>query len=136
MLPLRYARGWRAVSIVLLIVVMAAAVAPVVWLWPDRVRLVAWFGAIDKWMHGITFAVLALWFSGQYRRDSYWRIAVGLIAFGLLIELCQRMVSYRSSEWFDVAANTAGIIVGLAIATAGVGGWSLRFESWLNSRRA
>jgi VanZ family protein len=115
---------------------MAAAVAPVVWLWPDRVRLVAWFGAIDKWMHGITFAVLALWFSGQYRRDSYWRIAVGLIAFGLLIELCQRMVSYRSSEWFDVAANTAGIIVGLAIATAGVGGWSLRFESWLNSRRA
>ena len=136
MLPLRYVQGWRTVGVVLLLFVLAAAVAPAVWLWPDRVRIVSWFGGIDKWAHAVTFAVLAIWFSGQYRRSSYWRIAVGLLVFGMLIELCQRMISYRSAEWFDVAANTVGIAVGLAIAAIGVGGWSLRFESWLLARRA
>lgn len=136
MLPLNYAPRWRTASIVLLLAVLLAAITPAVWFWPDRVGLALWFGAVDKWAHAATFAALAVWFAGQYRARSYWRIAIGLIVFGLLIELCQRMVSYRTAEWFDVAADGIGIIIGLAIAIAGIGGWSLRFESWLINRRA
>lgn len=91
---------------------------------------------MDKWLHGITFALLAIWFAGQYRPRSYWRIGAGLMIFGLLIEGCQRLVSYRSAEWFDVAADSAGIIIGLTVATAGIGGWSLRVEDWYLRRRA
>lgn len=132
MLPLRYAGRWRAASIVLLVLVLAATMMPMVWLWPDRRQFVTWFVGVDKWLHGITFVFLALWFAGQYRTGWYWRICTGLILFGVLIEACQRLVTYRSSDPFDIVADTIGIVAGLLIALAGPGGWSLRFEQRLS----
>jgi VanZ family protein len=132
MLPLRYVRGWRVAGFTLLAAVLLASLMPMVWLWPERGGFVSLFAHADKWLHGMGFVVLTVWFAGQYRRRSYWRIATGLLAFGVLIEACQRMVSYRSSDWLDVAANAAGITVGLAIALAGLGGWSL----WIENRFA
>jgi VanZ family protein len=134
MLPLQHARRWQMASTFLLLAVLSATLLPVVWFWSDKFEVLSWFESIDKWLHGITFLVLSIWFAGQYRPSSYWRIAVGLLAFGLLIEICQRMVSYRTAEWFDVAADAAGIILGLAIAIAGAGGWCLRVESWIARR--
>ena len=133
MLPLRYASRWRLASMMLLLLVLASMLMPVMWFWPDRREFVNWFVGVevDKWLHGITFAMLALWFSGQYRRESYWRIGAGLIAFGIFVEACQRLVTYRSADWFDVVANITGIVIGLLIAAAGPGGWSLRLENWL-----
>lgn len=130
MLPLRYALGWQAVSAVLLLLALAGAVMPAIWLWPDRMRIENWVENLDKWAHLLTFAFLAVWFAGQYRRGSYWRIAAGLVGFGILIELCQRMVGYRSAEWLDLGADVAGVVIGLAIGLAGAGGWSQRFETW------
>lgn len=134
MLPLQHARRWQMASTFLLLAVLSATLLPVVWFWSDKFEVLSWFESIDKWLHGITFMMLSVWFAGQYRPSSYWRIAVGLLAFGLLIEICQRMVSYRTADGFDVAADAAGIIVGLAIATAGAGGWCLRVESWIARR--
>ena len=134
MLPLEFTLRWRIASAVLLLAVLAAAIMPAVWFWPNRGQMGGWIEGIDKWVHAGTFAVLAIWFSGQYRVRSYWRIAIGLFAFGLLIEACQRMVVYRTAEWYDVAADAGGIIVGLCIASAGLGGWCLRFEAWLQNR--
>ncbi|MDJ0813253.1 MAG: VanZ family protein [Woeseiaceae bacterium] len=130
MLPLRYAARWRVTGLLFLVIVLLASMMPAGWLWPDRQEFVSWFTHADKWMHGIVFATLAVWFAGQYSRGSYWRIAVGLLAFGVLIEACQRLVGYRTSEWLDVAADAAGIAVGLAIALAGLGGWS----QWIENR--
>lgn len=129
MLPLRYAARWRMAGLVILALVLLASLAPVFWFFPDRAGFATWFDHADKWMHGIAFVVLAVWFAGQYRPRSYWRIAVGLLAFGALIEACQGMVTYRSAEWLDIAANAAGIAAGLALAVAGLGGWSLRVEN-------
>ena len=136
MLPLQYARRWQFASVILLLLVLMLTLMPAVWFWSDRRQFASWFFDMDKWLHGITFALLAIWFAGQYRPRSYWRIGAGLMIFGLLIEACQRLVSYRSAEWFDVAADSAGIIIGLTVATAGIGGWSLRVEGWYLRRRA
>jgi VanZ family protein len=136
MLPLRYARHWRVASLVLLLMVLAATLMPAVWFWPDRRQFVAWFIDFDKWLHGITFVFLAIWFAGQYRPRSYWRIGIGLVFFGVLIEACQRLVTYRSAELFDIVADSIGIAVGLVIAMTGLGGWSLRIETWYDRRRA
>lgn len=132
MLSLRYARRWQIAGIFLLVIVLAAALVPADWFWPEGPH--SPFFLSDKWLHGTTFAALALWFSGQYARHSYWRLMTGLVAFGLLIEVTQRMVSYRTADWMDLLADLLGVAVGMAIALAGAGGWCLRFEEWLNNR--
>jgi VanZ family protein len=136
MLPLRHAWRWQMGSVFLLLAVLAATLMPVVWFWSGKVELLVWITSIDKWLHGVTFLVLTVWFAGQYRPLSYWRVVVGLLAFGLIIEICQRMVSYRTADWFDVAADAAGITIGIAVAIAGAGGWCLRVENWFHSRSA
>ncbi|HSN52560.1 MAG TPA: VanZ family protein [Woeseiaceae bacterium] len=128
MLPLRYALRWQAASAALLLLVLASALLPAIWFWPDRVRMESWLAHLDKWAHVAAFALLAVWFAGQYRRAAYWRIAAGLVGFGVLIEICQRAVGYRSAEWLDIGADVAGIVIGLVIGLAGAGGWSQRFE--------
>ncbi len=134
MLPLRYTRRWRAAGVILLVLVLAAMLMPTVWV--SKGEYLKWFVYVDKWLHGITFIFLAIWFAGQYRPVSYWRIAIGLLAFGVLTEFCQRLVTYRSADWFDLVADAAGIGIGLVIALAGLGGWSLRLEKWLEARQA
>ena len=134
MLPLRHARFWRMTGLVLLLLVLVFALMPAVWFWDDKAGALAWFRNSDKFLHAGTFLLLAVWFSGQYRRPSYWRIAVALLLFGLLIEFCQFMVGYRTADWLDMAANTVGIITGFAVAIAGLGGWSQRVEDWYAAR--
>jgi hypothetical protein len=136
MLPLHYARHWRVTSAALMAFVLAITLMPAIWLWPDRTPAVLWFEKLDKLAHLATFVLLALWFAGQYRPRSYWRIAGGLLAFGVLIEVCQRAVGYRSAELSDVGADVAGIIIGLAIAAAGAGGWCQTFEEWYIGRKS
>ncbi len=134
MLPLRYSRGWRVAGILVLLAVFASTVVPALGLWPSStIRMLF---AFDKWLHGLTFLFLTVWFTGQYARRAYWRVVVGLAMFGLFIEFCQRFLAYRTSDPADVAANLAGITAGLIIALAGLGGWSLRVEAWLMARRA
>jgi len=91
---------------------------------------------LDKWAHALAFALLTVWFAGQYRRAAYWRIAVGLVGFGVLIEICQRAVGYRTAEWLDISADVAGVVIGLMIGLAGAGGWSQRFENRYLARGA
>lgn len=135
MQPLRYRRRWWIASVLLLILVLAATMMPAVWVFPTKREFLAWFVHVDKWLHGITFVFLAIWFGGLYRRQSYWRVAVGLIAFGVLIEACQRLVTYRSADWLDIAADAGGIAIGLSIALAGLGGWTIWFENWLAQKK-
>lgn len=136
MLELRHANRWRLASILILFFVLFAALMPVVWFWDDKVRALSWFESVDKWLHGMTFLILSLWFAGLYPVKSYWRIALGLLVFGLFIEICQFKISYRTSDWIDVAADTAGIISGLAIGVAGAAEWCLRFEARFLRRKA
>jgi VanZ family protein len=131
MLPLRHEKHWRLAGIVLLLVVLAATILPMLWLWQSTSKVLL----DDKWLHFFTFLFLSLWFAGQYARRSYWILMVGLTAFGVLIELVQSMIPYRSAELMDLVADVGGIGIGLAIALTGLGGWSLRFEQWLEKAR-
>jgi hypothetical protein len=53
-----------------------------------------------------------------------------------MIEACQRVVGYRTADWIDVSADAAGIILGLVIGAAGIGGWCLRAEARLAKYRS
>ena len=133
MLPLRHAGFWRLASVILLILVLLATLAPAFW-FDSRIKVLSWFEHADKWLHALTFAVLSLWFAGLIQRRRYWLIALGLMLFGFFVEGCQLMIGYRTGDWLDIGANTAGIILGLTVAAAGLGGWGLRFEDWYSRR--
>ncbi len=134
MLSLRYARLWRLADALLLMLVLVAALLPSM-LWPVRIDVDLGIG-VDKLGHAVVFFCLAIWFAGQYRTAALWRVAVGLMAFGLLIEICQSVVGYRSAEWLDVAADAVGIALGIGVALLGAGGWSQRVESWYVGKTA
>jgi len=134
MLPLKNAGRWRALSAVILLLVLVAAMSPAFWFFDDMGKALSWLQNADKWLHACTFVALSIWFAGLYEKRAWWRIAMGLMLFGFCVEFFQLQVSHRTADWLDIAANTAGIIVGLTVATAGLGGWALRFEDW-NSRR-
>ena len=117
-----------------LLIALSAALLPEIPFWPDDP--LAKFDISDKVLHIVTFIFLAAWFSGQYARHSYWRIAIGLLAFGAIIELVQGVLSYRTSEWLDLYADGIGIVAGLTIAFLGLGGWSQRVERWIGQDNA
>ena len=133
MLPLQHPAFWRTLSLGLLLLVLVGALSPAIW-FGNKADALSFVKNADKWVHGLTFFVLALWFSGLAERRKYWHVGVGLIAFGALLEFCQLWVRYRTADHFDIAANTAGILVGLAVAIAGSGGWVLRAEDWYARR--
>ena len=132
MLPLAYPRRWQLASAVLLLLVLGAALAPALlpWLTNEAPAL----PQIDKWMHGITFAFLALWFTGQYARRTWAWIVLGLCVYGAIIEVGQSFIPYRTAEWADLAADALGALVGIAIAATVTGGWSVRAEAWMEAR--
>lgn len=133
MLPLQYQRRWKVAGVLVLIVVLAVAMVPALLPWLGTGS--PWLMLSDKWLHGITFASMAVWYSGQYARRSYWLLALGLLVFGLLIEFCQSLVTYRTAESGDLIGDILGILAGLAIALSGLGGWSVRVESWWQTKR-
>ena len=42
-------------------------------------------------------------------------VALGLLAYGVLIEILQGLTSYRHAEWADLLADGLGILAGLAL---------------------
>ena len=126
MLALRFRRYWIAANCLLIFAVTSLTIVPAI-LAPIPLTDVP---GIDKWLHAITFAILALWFTGQYARSSYWKIAAGLIAYGAAIEIGQSMIPYRTAEWGDLAADVAGVLLGVVIALVLTGGWSMKVEAW------
>ncbi len=113
--------------------VLAIAMAPAILPWSGSSRSM-WVLISDKWLHAFTFAFLALWYSGQYTRQSYGWIAGGLLLFGALIEFCQSLVTYRTAEAMDLMADGIGIAAGMMVALLGFGGWSLRTERWMQQK--
>lgn len=119
-------------GVFLLVGVVAAALGPSLLRWDGRLEH-SWLLS-DKAAHLATFLLLTLWYTGQYRRSSYPGIALSLLAFGALIEICQSLVAYRTAEWGDLWADAVGIGVGLLAAMLVTGGWSLRAEAYLIKR--
>ena len=65
----------------------------------------------DKVAHAVTFSVLAFLFSHTLGNKYGFQAIVILAAFGLLIELIQYFLPWRSFSWLDWIADLMGIFV-------------------------
>ena len=99
-----------------------------------RVGLVIWAGVImwssltpvssvpmassapDTLLHAVGYAVLAALLVFSMRRPRPSIVVLGVLAFGLLMEVLQRMTGYRSFEWTDLLADGVGAAVGVLAA--------------------
>lgn len=120
MLPLRYPWLWWSLGWLLVAGVIVGSLLPRVWM-PD-------IASSDKVMHATSYLVLMVWFSGLYRRDRHFAIAVLLFVLGFLLDFSQSASPYRVFDWRDVAANAGGILLGLLLSRFVFEGWCRRVE--------
>ena len=60
-----------------------------------------------------------LWFCVLYRRSRVRAFyALGFVAMGIALEFMQGNLGYRTFELLDMAANTAGVMLGWGVATS------------------
>lgn len=84
----------------------------------------------DKVSHGIAFMVLMTWFCGVFEMRFSPFVAIVLLCLGVLIELVQQQLTYRSAEFADGLADLTGIGAGWVLAAVGLQHWAVRIESW------
>ena len=77
----------------------------------------------DKVYHAVSYGLMILLWLFFYKikfktvssKQSFTLILV-IIVFGIIIEYLQLfLTSYRSFDWWDVAANTGGVIIGFLL---------------------
>ena len=71
----------------------------------------------DKLSHGLAYLVLMSWFANLYEtRAQRLRYALGFICLASALEFLQRWTGYRSFDFFDVVAGSAGVAAGWTLA--------------------
>lgn len=125
MLPLAHKRLWLAASTALLALVVYASLGPS--------PALSTPGNFDKLGHFGAYLCLAVWFTALYPRSKYWRVAVGLLALGLAMEVLQHVMARgRYGDPRDMAANASGVLLGCGLAIAATGSWAARVDAWLS----
>jgi VanZ family protein len=71
----------------------------------------------DKFLHGLAYGALMLWFANLYERMPQRRLlAAAFVALGIALEFVQGWTAYRSFETADMLADAAGVAAGWACA--------------------
>ncbi len=109
-------KGWCGRVLVASYVLIAiAAVVP----YGSKVQSVSVASiGLDKIVHFIGFACMAVFSLGAGRGSSYWKraflVAVVLL-FGVFIEVVQFYIPYRTFNPVDIAANLFGMLFGILV---------------------
>jgi VanZ family protein len=127
LLPLRFPKLWSLLGWLFVVSVIVGSLIP-----GPALEAVA-VDVNDKVMHASAYFVLMVWFAGFYTRTAYPLIAAVLLVLGIGLDLLQGLTETRTFDWYDVAMNSAGVIVGLAASLSLLGGWCQRVEQRLLS---
>lgn len=105
----------RGLFIAAVLVVFALTMMPL----PEMTQVVS---SQDKFEHAIAFFVLMLLGAGGWPERSG-RVAVGLSAYGLMIEICQHtLTTNRFGDPWDWVADSAGVVLGWLLVRRAVRG--------------
>jgi len=128
MLPLRYPRLWMMPGWLLVAGVVLGSVIPDT---PLRV-----FEFSDKFQHALSYGLLMLRFAGLYSRNRYPWIALSVLLLGVVLEIVQSRLPYRTFDPLDILADAGGVLVGFGLSFWLLAGWCMQIERLLASRNA
>lgn len=67
----------------------------------------------DKLQHLLAYGVLMAWWSQlRLALASRWRMAIGFIVLGIVMEIAQGFTPHRQPDIFDALANALGVLLG------------------------
>lgn len=115
MLPLRFPLLWLLLGWALVVGVAGGSLLPG--------AVILGLPISDKLAHAGSYALLMVWFAGLYARKRYVMLALTLIALGIVLELAQARLHYRSFDPMDLVANVIGILLGLGLSLSLLAGW-------------
>ena len=72
---------------------------------------------LDKWQHCFAYFVLSIsWLLVFYKKKKKLLVIICCILLGVIIEILQnRLTSYRTGDYYDVIANSFGVLLGLLV---------------------
>jgi VanZ family protein len=91
---------------------------------------------LDKVEHALTYATLTLWFAQIYPRCTWAGIGLKLLTLGVILEFLQGMTTYRTFSFWDMGANTLGILIGWSLSIVGLSRTLIYLENKLVSRQS
>ncbi|MDD2917788.1 VanZ family protein [Rhodoferax sp.] len=103
-------RPWRAAFWALVLATLWLSLMP-------AERLPPAFHFWDKAQHALGFAALAWFGLAGYARQTR-RVVLGLVMFGIAIEVMQHLSGWRHGDWLDWVADCAGLLIGYAALRA------------------
>lgn len=110
-------RFWWALGVVLVIAALVVCLMPM----PSVPQA---FDFNDKVWHILGHTALAVYFTGLVERRRWWKILVGLLVFGIFVELAQHYMNMgRQGDIRDVLGNIAGDLLGLLLGYLGLSRW-------------
>jgi len=126
---LRYRRTWLSIGMFMVLAITVVCLLPV----HDLPKV----GMSDKTEHFLAFGAVAFWFGSiVVRRDLHW-VALAVVGFGALIEVAQGAMGLgREAEWFDVLADTLGVLIGVVLVLTPLGHWARWVEAHFTGARA
>jgi VanZ family protein len=88
------------------------------------------FPGQDKVMHFMVYTFLMLWFGCCYMPGKTYRyLGIGFILMGIVLEIIQGLVGYRSMEYFDMLVNSIGVAMGWLLAGTRLSSALIQIES-------
>jgi len=110
MKELRFIKLWLAIGFLLVGLVCFLTLIPSP---PDMGDL----PESDKIGHFVAYSTIMLWFGFIYLRGKrYMRVGLSFIIMGIVLELIQGMLDYRSFSYLDMGANASGVMIGWLLA--------------------
>jgi hypothetical protein len=90
------------------------------------------FMGVDKVIHLLVYAFVTLWFGLCLIRPKAYRIlGIALILMGIILELIQGEMGYRSMSYMDMTSNGLGVLLGWLLSRTRLSGALILLESSL-----
>ncbi len=119
---LQYIKTWLALGLLWVAIVFTVSLYPSP---PDLSSLTF----ADKIVHSLSYFFLMFWFLQIVKEKAQTLTALLLISMGVIIEILQGLSGYRTFDYYDMLANTFGVLVAWPLKRAGIAHMISKLES-------